>query len=85
MCVEGYLVDHTHVVNASTIDFYMKDGKVLRSNLSTPCRGLNFHGFKVIGREGEICAPGGISVLVSNEVCELGRFQPVENRTKTSM
>ncbi|HWD49166.1 MAG TPA: hypothetical protein VG309_04530 [Rhizomicrobium sp.] len=85
MCLQAYLVDHTHVVNASTIDFYLRGGKVLRSHLATPCSGLNFHGFKVIGHEGEICAPGGISVLVSSQICELGRFEPVQNPSKTPM
>ncbi len=85
MCVQAYLVDHTHLVNASTIDFYFRGGKVLRSRLATPCSGLNFHGFKVIGHEGEICAPGSISVLVSNQVCELGRFETVEAPEKMPM
>ena len=81
MCLESYLVDHTKVVNPSTILFYMRDGKVWRNDLPAPCPGLNFHGFVLTGQQGEVCAPDSISVLSTREVCMLGRFAPDNARS----
>jgi len=78
-CIQSFLVDHTHVVNTSTVDFYMRDDKVWRSNLIASCPGLNFNGFTVIGHDSEICSPVGITILQTHQVCQLGSFTQVPN------
>ena len=73
-CLEAHRIDHTHVVNPSTVQFVMKDGTVWQNNLPAACTGLNFHGFTIIGNDDEFCGGQGISVLESHEVCQLGNF-----------
>jgi hypothetical protein len=75
VCLWSYNIDHTKVVNPSTILFYMKNGKVWQSNLSVPCNGLQFHGFVMVGHEEEFCGGAqSISVLETHETCHLGKF-----------
>jgi hypothetical protein len=76
VCLWSYNVDHTHVVNPSTVLFYMKDGKVWQNNLPTPCNGLKLHGFALIGHEEEFCGSQPISILETHEACALGTFTP---------
>ncbi len=45
VCLKTYWIDRTTVVNPKTILFRMKDGKVWRSDLRTPCPSLKFYGF----------------------------------------
>ena len=71
------LVDHTHAVDANTLLFYMKDGKVWKNTLKGPCPGLLYHGFTFVSRYTEICANAtGIQVITTGEVCQLGDFTP---------
>lgn len=71
------LIDHTHVVDARTILFYLRDGRILKNTLATPCPGLMFHGFAFLTRADEICSNSqGIRVLVTEQVCQLGAFSP---------
>jgi len=77
VCLEAYLIDHTHVVNASTVLFYMRNGKIWQSNLPTPCPGLLMHGFVAKAGYTEICGGAqGITVIQTGEVCQLGPFTP---------
>jgi hypothetical protein len=70
-------IDHTHVVDPRTILFYMKDGKVWKNTLPTPCPGLLYHGFSFLTRQDEVCSNAqGIRVIESGEVCQLGAFTP---------
>jgi hypothetical protein len=55
----------------------MKDGKVFRSNLRTPCLGLKFNGFVYVTPMDEICGGSqSIRVLRTDQVCVLGPFEP---------
>ncbi|MBS0469459.1 MAG: hypothetical protein JSR60_00195 [Proteobacteria bacterium] len=77
ICLKLTQIDRTTVVNPKTILFRMKDGKVYRSDLRTPCLGLRFNGFQYSTSYDEVC--GGqqtIRVLSTNEICQLGRFTP---------
>jgi hypothetical protein len=74
VCLQAQFIDHTKVVNPSTVLFYMRGGKVWQNNLKAPCNGLNFHGFTVVGHETEICAGQGITVITTHEACVLGGF-----------
>jgi hypothetical protein len=74
VCLQAPLIDHTKVVDPSTVLFYMRDGKVWQNNLPTPCNGLKLHGFTVVGHQTEICARQGITVITTKEVCALGGF-----------
>jgi hypothetical protein len=78
VCLRTYWIDRTTVVNPKTILFRMKDGKVWRSDLRTPCPSLKFYGFTYQTSFEEICGGSqSIRVLTTDEVCTLGRFVPV--------
>lgn len=78
VCLQAYRIDHTTVVNPSTILFHMKNGTVWRNTLQEPCPGLQWHGFAYVLRgEDAVCdnqVP--IRVVESGQVCALGRFTP---------
>jgi hypothetical protein len=66
---------HTHVVDARTIVFYMRDGKVWQNTLREPCPGLALHGFRFVTHQDEVCSNAQtITVLESGAVCQLGEF-----------
>lgn len=68
-------IDHTHVVNPTTILFYMRDGKIWKNTLHQPCRGLMLHGFEFATRQDEICSNAqSIRIIQTGEICELGEF-----------
>jgi hypothetical protein len=78
-CLWAYMVDHTTYVKPNTLLFHMRDGRVYKNVLSTRCDGLAFHGFIYETRSDEICSNSqSIRVLESHEVCQLGRFVPLE-------
>ena len=72
-CLQSELIDHTHVVNPSTVLFYMKDGKIWQNDLPQPCGGLAFNGFVVRGHQMEICGGQGITVIKTHQACVLGK------------
>lgn len=77
MCLRSRDVDTTKALDAHTILFRMKDGKVWRSSMRAACPSLRFNGFEYVTRFDEIC--GGsqmIRVLETSQVCVLGRFTP---------
>jgi hypothetical protein len=77
VCLRPNSIDHTHTTNASTIDFYMRDGKIYRNSLKGTCPGLLFHGFIYVVHGDEICSNmQSIRVIESGEICELGTFTP---------
>ncbi len=76
-CLMTHRIDNTKVVDAKTILFRMKDGKVWRNTLQTPCPGLLFEGFVYVAHNDQICGnEQSIRVLRSHEVCMLGPFAP---------
>lgn len=82
VCLRTNYIDSTRVVDPSTILFRMKDGKVWRNNLRTPCLSLKFYGFKYQTSFMEICSNAqSIHVLTTNEVCSLGNFTPEKRGT----
>jgi len=78
VCLNIRDIDHTHAVDASTLLFYMRNGTVWQNKLPGLCRGLLFHGFAFTARNtDEVCSNAqGISVIVTNQVCQLGPFTP---------
>ena len=77
LCLQSDRIDRTTPVGTQDILFRMKDGKVYRSHLRTPCLGLKFNGFVYVTPMDEIC--GGtqsIRVLKTDQVCVLGPFVP---------
>jgi hypothetical protein len=75
VCLQTFLIDHTHVVDPKTILFYMRDGTVWRNALIGTCPGLMFNGFVYVTPENDICAKQqSIRVLVTRDVCMLGEF-----------
>src|SRR3974390_236217 len=58
------LIEHTHAVDANTVLFYLKDGKIWKNSLRGPCPGLLYHGFPFVSRYTEVCANAtGIQVI----------------------
>lgn len=75
VCLETYLIDHTHTVDPKTILFYMRDGTIWQNTLQSPCPGLMLHGFVDVVRDDRICSNmQSIRVLVTQNVCMLGTF-----------
>jgi hypothetical protein len=80
-CLKYRFIDSTKVIDAKTVDFTMKDGRVYRNNLRVQCDSLKFTGFVSGSRSGEICDFQPIRMLQSQEFCSLGRFQaPLKSR-----
>jgi len=78
ICLWTYQIDHTKVVNPTTVLFYTKDGHVWQNNLKGPCPGLEMHGFNFMANADQICGPEiGIRILQTGQVCSLGEFSPV--------
>ncbi len=77
VCLQANMIDHTHTVDANTVLFYMRGGKVWKNTLAGPCPGLALSGFEVTGHQDEICGSGtGITVIKSGAACRLGEFTP---------
>jgi hypothetical protein len=78
-CLNVRDIDHTHAADANTLLFYMRNGTVWQNKLATPCLGLTTHGFAFTVRDiDEVCSNAqGITVIQTNEVCQLGPFTPV--------
>ena len=84
ICLESYLIDHTSVKDASTIQFHMKNGEVYTNTLKNACPGLNFHGFtmNIRGGNDQVCSnQQSISVLVTHETCLMGEFAKTQPKT----
>lgn len=70
-------IPRTKVLDPQHVLFYTRDGRVWMNRLRSPCRGLMFHGFSVLGQENEICSNAtAIHVIESGETCQLGAFTP---------
>jgi hypothetical protein len=70
-------IPRTKILDPQNILFYTREGQIWKNTLKTPCRGLMFHGFVVVGRQDEICSNAtSIRVIESNETCQLGAFTP---------
>jgi hypothetical protein len=83
VCLDVYYIDSSHVVDASTITFKMKNGTVWRNSLHGRCPGLLFNGFTYTLHDRELCGEmQAIRVLRTNEICLLGKFtKEVPNHT----
>src|ERR1700693_1546129 len=71
VCLHTYYIDGTHVVNAKTILFQMKDGSTWRNTLPASCEGLLLHGFTYNLHYEEICSNDNlpITIVETQEVC----------------
>jgi len=75
VCINPFYIQDSHVVDAKTILFKMKDGTVWRNDLRNSCSGLLFHGFTYRLNYDELCDYGqSIRVLTTDQVCTLGNF-----------
>lgn len=83
VCLKTYFIDSTHVVDAKTILFRMKDGTVYRNDLAHACTGLKWDGFVYVLHYDELCSSDhqSICILRSHEVCQLGGFTKVAPTT----
>ncbi len=83
-CVRTIDIQQTRVRDDSTIDFYMRGGKVYRNRLSGgACPGLGFEErFLYKTSVGQLCSVDTITVLqgpglTRGATCGLGQFEPV--------
>ena len=72
-CLNVRNIKDTSVRDVSTIDFEMRDRKVYRNTLSSPCNQLKFSAFGYHARSGQICARQAIR-LERGGTCMLGDF-----------
>ncbi len=84
-CVQITNIGQTTVVDDRTIDFAMKDGRVLRNNLPNNCPGLKIN--RSFGYEtslAQLCNVDIITVIVQGAgprrgaSCGLGKFTPIK-------
>lgn len=75
-CLELYQIDHTEIVDDSTILFHMKGKKTYISKLPYRCHGLKFEdGFAYSTSISKICGKVDIiKVLRRGNTCALGAF-----------
>jgi hypothetical protein len=87
-CLRIAEIDESRVRNDHTIDFYMKGGKVYRSNLPYSCSQLGFEErFSYKTSTQELCSSDIITVLTGPGIsrgpsCGLGDFQEVTGAPK---
>lgn len=85
-CVSLRNIRSTNVVDSSTIDFRMTNGKIYRNSLPNSCPGLKFENrFSYRTSLSQLCNVDIIRVLndfggrlEEGAGCGLGKFQPVE-------
>ncbi len=79
MCIRTLDIDHTRTPNNRTILFYMKDGKVWQTTLTTYCPEITFDGFSYVATPpDDIC--GNVQLIRSirsGSICEMGPLVPV--------
>ena len=80
ICLNVTEIKNTHVTNARTIMYQMRDGKVWRNTLATPCPDLvsQAGGYTQKAHTSWICANSQtITVNATGMVCRLGAFTRV--------
>jgi len=80
-CLNVRQIKDTKVTDVSTIYFEMKDRKVYRNTLPTPCNQLKFSAFGWHARSGQVCAKQAIR-LDKGGTCMLGDFALVSGPQK---
>ncbi len=83
-CVQLQNIRETRVVDDSTIDFIMRDGQVLRNNLTSSCPQLGFErAFSYSTSINQLCSVDIITVIQQGggirrgASCGLGKFTPI--------
>ena len=83
-CVQLQAIRETRVVDDRTIDFIMRDRRVLRNNLPNSCPQLGFErAFTYNTSINQLCSVDIITVLVqaggirTGASCGLGKFTPI--------
>jgi hypothetical protein len=79
VCLQTIQIDHTSVKDPSTVLFYLKNGRIWRNTLQSPCPALLMYGFRmnVGGGENQVCSNQmPIEILVTHQTCSLGEFTP---------
>jgi hypothetical protein len=84
-CVQIANIQQTKVVDDRTIDFNMRDGRVLRNTLPNSCPGLKINrSFAYKTSQSQLCNVDIITVVVQGAgpvrgaSCGLGSFTPIE-------
>lgn len=85
ICLDPTFIDHTQIVDDSTILFHMRGGKIWKNTLASRCFGLKMQGgFAYEVQGGTICSNmQTIRVLNQGSICALGEFTPYTPPEKT--
>ncbi len=82
-CIQLSQIRESRVVDDSTIDFYLRDGRVLRNTLTNACPQLGFErAFTYSTSLSQLCSVDIITVIIqgggprTGASCGLGKFVP---------
>jgi hypothetical protein len=83
VCLRDQDIKDTQSPDGRTLIVTMRDGKVWKNNLQTPCPGLRFNGFSwALHQPALICDDTqALRVIDSGEVCMIGKFSPQRSAT----
>ena len=86
-CVTVTDIRYTRVRDDSTIDFYLRGGRVYRNRLPLACPGLAFdERFSYRVNTSRLCSVDTITVFSTGGIrgpsCGLGRFQPIQTAAR---
>jgi hypothetical protein len=78
VCIRTIDIDHTRTPDNRTIQFYMRDGKVWQTRLTSYCPELAFGGFSYLATPADnICGNlQSIRAIRPGAVCEIGPLLP---------
>jgi hypothetical protein len=85
LCLDVRKIDNTESKDGKILTFHMHDGTVLQNHLKQQCDGLIFGGFVwgVEGSDNQVCEDTQtLRTLQTNELCVLGKFDPVKMAPK---
>jgi len=76
-CIDIVRIDHTEILDDSTILFYMDGGKIWKNSLPQKCFSLKFEdGFSYATSLSQLCNTDIIHVIRQGTTCGLGDFVP---------
>jgi hypothetical protein len=82
-CISIPHIDHTEILDDSTILFHMKGGKIWKNSLPHKCFSLKFEdGFSYATSLSELCNTDIIHVIRQGTTCGLGDFVPYDAKAE---
>ncbi len=87
LCLHSQDIDHTKAPDDRTVLIYMRDGKIWRSQLRSPCPQISLNGFIYDATPPDDLCPNVqiIRVIHTGSVCSMGPLEPYIPPPKTNM